>query len=321
MTAEKAVSIDVQTWGGGDCRSQKEFRDFLEQMENYFMPWGGKMRPDLHFAARTESLELDRGAIIRGINSPGTYSRSRAHIARSSAECFYILQIVSGKIRVEQAGHTNFAQAGDLLVYDSSQPTIITQDESNSVKYLMLTTPKDKLGGWTSAHDYLSNAIVSRERLPAPLSACLAELAGNLEWATASEQTALFNAAVFLLPVALGFKKNTAKFHQHSSRLHQDMMQYINVNLDNPQLSARQVSEEFDITERYVHALFARVGITFSKYVKDQRLHRIRIDLTETKLPIAVIAHRWGFGDLTTFNRGFKRQFGCTPQEFRMQYR
>jgi AraC-like DNA-binding protein len=34
---------------------------------------------------------------------------------------------------------------------------------------------------------------------------------------------------------------------------------------------------------------------------------------------ISAIAFQSGFGDLPRFNRGFRRQFGMTPSDFRQQ--
>jgi AraC-like DNA-binding protein len=69
-----------------------------------------------------------------------------------------------------------------------------------------------------------------------------------------------------------------------------------------------------------VQLLFEEDGETFTDYVMEQRLVSAYRMLREERfrhLTIAAIAYRAGFGDLSHFNRNFKRRFGDTPSEIR----
>jgi AraC-like DNA-binding protein len=47
----------------------------------------------------------------------------------------------------------------------------------------------------------------------------------------------------------------------------------------------------------------------------------VRRDLvspTSRHVPISFVAYRWGFNDLSSFNRSFKNRFGCTPSRYRL---
>ena len=58
----------------------------------------------------------------------------------------------------------------------------------------------------------------------------------------------------------------------------------------------------------------------FTQFVLTNRLKRVRQKLTNPSLaavPISAIAFATGFGDLSYFNRVFRRQFGATPSEIR----
>jgi len=64
-----------------------------------------------------------------------------------------------------------------------------------------------------------------------------------------------------------------------------------------------------------------RTGKTLSDYILDIRLGfagRMLVDSTKT---IAEICYDSGFNNLSNFNRMFKRQKGCSPKEFRENYR
>jgi AraC-like DNA-binding protein len=56
-----------------------------------------------------------------------------------------------------------------------------------------------------------------------------------------------------------------------------------------------------------------------SLYVRDLRLERCRRDLLDPRLPdrsISTVAFRWGFGDLSGFNRAFRDAFGITTSRW-----
>jgi AraC-like DNA-binding protein len=84
-------------------------------------------------------------------------------------------------------------------------------------------------------------------------------------------------------------------------------------------LSVSQVAGRQSLTPRYIHMLFEDEGVTFSEYVVAQRLtraHRMLIDSRAART-INAIALDVGFGDLSYFNRTFRRRFGATPSEVR----
>ena len=57
-----------------------------------------------------------------------------------------------------------------------------------------------------------------------------------------------------------------------------------------------------------------------SRYVLGQRLtqvHRMLVDPHQAHRAISTIAYDVGFGDMSTFNREFRRLFGATPSDVR----
>jgi methylphosphotriester-DNA--protein-cysteine methyltransferase len=63
-----------------------------------------------------------------------------------------------------------------------------------------------------------------------------------------------------------------------------------------------------------------REGLTFSAFILDRRLSRAHRFLSEPRLAdrkISSVAFDVGFGDLSYFNRVFRRRYGATPSEIR----
>ena len=94
----------------------------------------------------------------------------------------------------------------------------------------------------------------------------------------------------------------------------------IRAHLGDGDLSVAEVAQRQRMTPRYVHKLFENEGFTFSSFVRDQRLacvHRMLSDPRLADRTIGSIAFDAGFGDLSYFNRTFRRQYGATPSEIR----
>jgi AraC-like DNA-binding protein len=90
--------------------------------------------------------------------------------------------------------------------------------------------------------------------------------------------------------------------------------------LDNEGLSVTDVAGRRGVTARYVQMLFESEGTTFTEYVLAQRLARAHRTLAEPGLrhrTISAIAFEVGFGNLSYFNRVFRRHFGMTPSDAR----
>jgi AraC-like DNA-binding protein len=94
----------------------------------------------------------------------------------------------------------------------------------------------------------------------------------------------------------------------------------IEARLDHDDLSVSTVAARQGVSPRYIQALFEDEGTTFSQFVRDQRLQRVHHRLADPQLlhrPISEIAFETGFGDLSHFNRAFRRRYGMTPSDVR----
>lgn len=85
-------------------------------------------------------------------------------------------------------------------------------------------------------------------------------------------------------------------------------------------MSVNEVATRHGISSRYVRMLFAADQTFFSEFVllgRLERVHRMLCDPRYADRPISTIAVACGFGDLSYFNRVFRRRFGATPSDLR----
>ena len=91
-------------------------------------------------------------------------------------------------------------------------------------------------------------------------------------------------------------------------------------NLHDCELTPQRVAAHFGMSVRTVHLRFERIGQTFGRWLLEHRLDACRAalrDERERDANISEIAYRWGFNDLSHFNKVFRARFDTTPREWR----
>ncbi len=315
-------SRHINVWDTQYFSPSKAFGVFREGIGNTFMPWTPEFNSDLPFEARIESMNFAHGSVGRVRMSPLVTVRTKQNIAASKVDGFYANFVMTGELNVDQAGHVSRAVPGDLVIYDTAEPVSATGQPDGMYEDLSFLISKESFAAVKNVEDSFNNVLLPRRSLMGPLAGALTLLSEHLLSASADELTALFDAFVVLLPLAAGgFAPNLNDGEEPKSRdLKREILYYVNEQLSTEALSPERVATHFGICPRYVHKIFASLGTTFSAYITQKRLERVQLDLISSSCKhesIFTVAYRWGFVNLSTFNRLFKKRYGCTPSEFR----
>jgi AraC-like DNA-binding protein len=94
----------------------------------------------------------------------------------------------------------------------------------------------------------------------------------------------------------------------------------IEANLALGDVSTASVARRQNVSDSYIRKLFEGEHTSFSEFVLRRRLvrvHRLLADPRRINQSIASLAFEVGFGDVSYFNRAFKRFYGATPSEVR----
>nr|WP_259371993.1 AraC family transcriptional regulator [Caldimonas mangrovi] len=94
--------------------------------------------------------------------------------------------------------------------------------------------------------------------------------------------------------------------------------EYIHAHLDHD-LDLNRLADIACLSPHHWHRIYHAVhGETLAASVKRLRLHRAAGDLAHTRWPVAKVARRCGYEDVSSFTRIFKAAYGLTPARFRV---
>jgi AraC family transcriptional regulator, positive regulator of tynA and feaB len=295
------------------------FAAFREAIADAFMPWSFESPQTNQFRACLETFSNDAGSFGQTKISPLVGLRTNVEISRSPEECLYANYVLAGQLHIEQGDRVTSANPGELIIYDSALPLKHTKLGEPRFEDLAFSIPKALIG---AEKKRFQNTGVPAHNIIAPLSGCFSYLANPLIALPYDELEAVASACASLLPFAIGWiSGDTPALESATATNHYEkaLLTFIDDQLDNPELSPRMAAQQLGISTRYVHKRFAALGTTFGNYVRTKRLDGVRKDLLSLadRQPNSELAYRWGFTDVSTFLRAFKRHFGCTPREFR----
>lgn len=101
----------------------------------------------------------------------------------------------------------------------------------------------------------------------------------------------------------------------HKSRINR-VFEYIEANLDSD-LSLNTVSTIAFFSPFHFHRIFKYIsGETLNEYVTRKRIEKSALDILHKKVTISEIAYKYGFVEISSFSKTFKKYYGVSPSSF-----
>ena len=263
----------------------------------------------------------------------GTCSISASHWRRTrmlldpDAEWFGLMFGMEGPALLSQRGRSLELGTGDAATCSHSEPADLSLPSENG-RHVGLVVPLKPMAALVPDLERSVPKRIARHSDPLRL------LVGYLD--ALADATTLANPELCrtvvthvhdLIALAIGAGRDGTELASgrglRAARLRAAKADILE-NLTSHQLSATTVAKRQGITPRYVHMLFETEGTTFSQYVVGRRLalaRRLLADPRQDGRTITEIAFEAGFGDLSYFNRVFRRRFGMTPRSARREPR
>lgn len=209
----------------------------------------------------------------------------------------------------------------ELLLWDGSKPSLFECVEPTRCELIWIPTAmvERRVG---PVNGYLGQKVSIAEgaaRLLAHHSLMLHKTVGDLP---DGMRGGVLDASIDLIFSCFRPRAGDADATPRVAKLLAEAKAEISRRLEWGEVRPPDVAQELGISLRYLHQAFAGSGTTFSAFVTEQRLARARIALEEPRLrqqTLTEIAHRFGFYDLSHFNRSFSRRYGMLPSTYRKQ--
>ena len=273
---------------------------------------------DEGFSASIRNRDFSGVRVVECVCDPCT-GRRLPQFVEQEPEPYIGVQITkAGRERFHIDGEDISLGAGDLVIWTSTQAAEFTVIERLHKVSLVLpwSEVRERLPRGTN---FAGTVIDSRVGIGAVLYSHVDSLARQLERFTATDHAAVRWATLELLTAAMSHRVETPQ-RGLALRYLKQLQDYILANLQDERLSPTSIAAANHMSPRYVHMLFAQIGISTSSWIRTQRLERCRDDLRSRAYrdcSIAEVAYTWGFTDPSHFTRIFKQQYGLGPREYR----
>ncbi|MEU0402460.1 helix-turn-helix domain-containing protein [Streptomyces sp. NPDC006197] len=248
-------------------------------------------------------------------------SRTPALIARSSEALVAVGVQMSGTATFVQDGRRAEVGEGDLVVYDTTRPYSFDYPRRFATHVFQL--PRRTLGvSDDDIRQVTGSAIGTGDGVGAMLLPFLAALASSTaDGYPPAVANRLAGNVVDLFSTLIAERAHRGGTDTDArSHLMLRVLDHINRNLGDPDLSPEHIAREHRISVRYLHRLFEGEGTTVGQFVRRRRLEECRRELARrgrTAPTVSAVAQRWGFVNPAHFSRSFRAAYGVSPREWR----
>ena len=277
--------------------------------------------PDYAVHAQITKWFLPGAGILAGALS-GLRQVATRHAGNDSDDVFLGINL-AGSSDASQRGHEIKIRDGDaILVTQAGGDFAISRP--TPAHFLGLRVPRKALAPLVTGLDDATMRLIPSAIVPLRLLAGYVGAIRDGPLPISPEVGRLVVAHIHdLIALSIGATRDAAAAAQgrglRAARL-QAIKTDIGANLGDCDLKLTAVAARHRVTPRYIHKLFETEGTTYSEFVLGRRLaqaHRLLIDPRLARRAISSIAFDVGFGDLSYFNRSFRRRYGATPSEVR----
>lgn len=255
--------------------------------------------------------------------SPARITRTREFLADGNGDLIFMIN-QSGSVNAQSRGREMMLREGDAVLMSTGDVKVFDRPVHGGS--LSFRIPRSILSAIVAdVDDVVMQLIPQRTEALKLLAGYAAPLFHDVALASPEFRRTAVNHLHDLVALALGSAHDVSGLGNGrgvpAARLRM-AKSYIIENSNRRDLSVGGVAAHLGLTPRNLQRLFESEGTTFSEFLLSQRLSRAHRMLTEPRLAqsaVGAIAYDAGFGDLSYFNRSFKRRYGSTPRDVRNQ--
>lgn len=304
-------------WSSSDFHPGRRFDAWQEALNQSHLPWALSDYQQKGFEGDMEMGKLHDLQIVRCLCQPCSGYRSAREIAANSTPYYGFLLLFEGYEEVSFGSQSVLLKPGNILFWDSTVPM---QFKLHSpINKITLLVPQKRMHEVLPKRNRLAGNVLDwRSGLGAVAVSHVETLLSEISNICAQQSYHVEGITLELLTACLG-RTGSASGNAAREELLANIKKYIEQNLEDPTLGPQQLANQFSISLRYLHLLFAEEDATVSRWILQRRLDRCRfaLEMPGTGKNITEVAFDWGFSNAAHFSRVFKKHYGMTPREYR----
>jgi AraC-like DNA-binding protein len=251
--------------------------------------------------------------------SPACWKRT-ADMVKDGRDGLALLIPLAGTMMRSQLGHDFDVGAGEGVAILDAEPASI---RFNSLKHVAVVTPREALAPLLKDWQRAATRPIGRSH-PALhlLRSYLLALNADLHMSQPVLGGVVASHLYDLVALALGPTRDSGELARRRGLAAARLQALKKDVANNPALSLGALAARHRVSRRYIQMLFEADGTSFTAFTLEQRLARAHGMLTDGRnmsRTISAIAYDAGFGDLSHFNRSFRRRYGAAPSEVRAE--
>ena len=252
-----------------------------------------------------------------------TFNRTSALVSSGPANLFQVGLVGEGSATLEQDGRSCTLQAGDFAIYETSRPfswSLGTDDW----RLLVYTWPREAISlADTESQRLTARRLDGSSGVARILSPMFKSLVGTNSDVSAANAARVADQLAELAITAALEEAHDEPSREASPELIRRILLHIEQHIGDPNLSPTSVAQEFFISTRTLHRLFAAQGETVGSWIRLRRLEACRramLSPHRQNLSLTEVASLFGFADLAVFSRSFASRYGVSPRRYRQTH-
>ena len=308
-------------WNSLNFSPKSQFEAWYSALSDSHLKWSLDKSPSSNFFGEIKMRHLGGIRLLYCDCDPCNGKRTPSDINRSDGEYFGLLYIYEGSEIVFHEGQATKLGKNSFTLWDSTKP--IEFQLLSKTKKVTLLVPQDRLRmQFPQVDSYIGKSLDFSKGLGAVTASHIAALGSEVNYIDKGTGDSVIDLTLELITTCL--QGNASQTMSKSKQnLFDDIIRFIQKNLEFPELGPTSIANTFNISTRYLHSLFAEKGMSIGYWIRDKRLEQCRRQLVHVdryKSNITDIAFHWGFNDSAHFSKIFKSKYGITPSEYRKRH-
>lgn len=272
--------------------------------------------PAGHFAARMTARSAGPLRIALSESTGYVVSRAKREVESASDDSYSIYLQLSNEATISQCNQAFTFQPGDIAISDLQYPfTALLSGGGQRITTVIPCGMMDRRAPWVRK--------TALRRLAAESSyvdLARRHIVEMLKNPTMGETATSLLTENLCNLLALASATDIAPNRLQPELQIEAMLAFCKQKLHDPELTPQRVADHLGTSVRTLHLRFKQIGQSFTEWVRDERLKACSValrDQNQRGLNISEIAYRWGFNDLSHFNKSFRARFNQTPTQWR----